>query len=189
MRRDYQITSARPHDIHLLPAIELAAGVLLRGHAPLAVLTETTSVREFRAAQRAARLWVALKGDTPVGFAQAEVLGSHEAHLKEIDVHPTHGRRGLGARLVAAVCDWAARSGYQGVTLTTFRDIPWNMPFYARLGFEAVPASELTAELHRVVEDETRRGLDPVRRVVMRRLGSTNLEAPNRWAGICEPNL
>jgi GNAT superfamily N-acetyltransferase len=123
---------------------------------------------------------VALTGDTPVGFSQAEVLSSHEAHLKEIDVHPTHGRRGLGTRLVAAVCEWAARSGYPAVTLTTFRDVPWNMPFYARLGFQVVPVCELSAELRQVVEDETRRGLDPIRRVVMRRLGATNLgEASN----------
>lgn len=178
MQPHYQITGARRQDLHLLPAIELAAAVLLNGHAPASILCETTSDREFIAAHRAGRLWVALNGDTPVGFSQAEVLSSHEAHLKEIDVHPTHGRRGLGARLVAAVCEWAARAGYPTVTLTTFRDVAWNMPFYARLGFEVVPAGELSAELLHVVEDETRRGLDPLRRVVMRRLGAINLEKP-----------
>lgn len=183
MQPHYQITGTRRQDLHLLPAIELAAAVLLNGHAPVSVLCETTSDGEFRAAQRAGRLWVALNGDTPVGFSQAEVLSSREAHLKEIDVHPTHGRRGLGTRLVAAVCEWAARAGYRAVTLTTFRDVPWNMPFYASLGFEVVPVCELAGELLNVVEDETRRGLDPLRRVVMRRLGAINLEnqlAPDR---------
>ena len=116
----YQITGSRRQDLHLLPAIELAAAVLLNGHAPASVLSETTSEREFRAAERAGRLWVALIGDTPVGFSQAEVLSSHEAHLKEIDVHPAHEQRGLGTRLVAGVCGWAARSGYPAVTLTRF---------------------------------------------------------------------
>ena len=49
------------------------------------------------------------------------------------------------------------------------RDVPWNMPFYARLGFGIVPRMQLSAALSAIVEDETRRGLDPARRVVMRR--------------------
>jgi len=164
----YKIICARPQDIRWLPAIELAAAALLKGHAPVSVLTETTSEQEFRKAQAEGRLWVVLAGKIPVGFAHAELLGPHEVHLKEIDVHPDHGRRGLGTRLVVTVCEWATRCGYPEVTLTTFRDVPWNMPFYAGLGFEAVPTNELSAELVPIVADETRRGLDPTRRVVMR---------------------
>jgi hypothetical protein len=43
------------------------------------------------------------------------------------------------------------------------------MPFYARLGFTVVPAALLTPALRAIVDDETRRGLDPNRRVVMKR--------------------
>ena len=165
----YSIVNARQQDLCWLPGIELAAAALLLGHAPESVLKETTAEQDFRAAQAQGRLWVALAGDAPVGFAQVEVFGSRAAHLEEIDVHPAHGRRGLGTRLVVAVCEWAARSGYRELTLTTFRDIPWNMPFYARLGFQEVPTEQLSSDLMAVVRDETRRGLDPARRVVMRR--------------------
>jgi hypothetical protein len=68
-----------------------------------------------------------------------------------------------------AVCEWAASAGYREVTLTTFRDVPFNMPFYARMGFEVIPPGELSSVLRLVVQDETHRGLDPARRVVMRR--------------------
>jgi len=169
MQPIYDIACARPQDLHLLPAIELAAAALLKGHAPESVLSETTNEQDFREAQAEGRLWVVLTREIPIGFAHVEVLGPHGVHLKEIDVHPDHGRRGLGTRLVVTVCEWAARSGYPEVTLTTFRDVPWNMPFYAGLGFEVVPTSELSAELVHVVAAETRRGLDPARRVVMRR--------------------
>lgn len=165
----YTITAARPNDLPLLPAIELAAAKLLAGHAPDAVLNETTSQEELKGAQRHGRLWVALADGVPVGFAHVEVLEPTVAHLEEIDVHPAHGRRGLGRRLVMAVCAWAADHGYRSVTLTTFRDVPWNMPFYARLGFEVIPSEELSPALRSVVQDETRRGLDPTRRVAMRR--------------------
>ena len=59
--------------------------------------------------------------------------------------------------------------GYASVTLTTFRDVSWNMPFYAKLGFSVVPPHTLSAGLRAVVDDETRRGLDSSRRVVMKR--------------------
>src|SRR5262249_28842442 len=120
-------------------------------------------------AQRDGHLWVALLDDVAVGFAHVELLEGDAAHLEEIDVHPAHGRRGLGTRLVLHVCDWAADNGIGSVTLTTFRDVAWNMPFYARLGFEVVPHAQLSPALRAIVEDETRRGLDPARRVVMRR--------------------
>ena len=68
-------------------------------------------------------------------------------HLEEIDVHPDHSRRGVGTRLVLHVCEWAAGQEYQLVTLTTFRDVAWNMPWYARLGFAVVPPERLSTGL------------------------------------------
>ena len=172
----YRIAAARPCDLPLLPAIELAAATLLAGHAPASVLAETTSQADLENAQQRGHLWVALADGVPVGFAHIEVLAPGIAHLEEVDVHPEHGRRGLGRRLVLAACQWAATNGYSWVTLTTFREVPWNMPFYARLGFEEIPPEELTPALLSVVDDETRRGLDPSRRVAMRR--PCVLEAP-----------
>ncbi len=168
MTNPYRILNARPHDVSSLADIERAAAMLLVDHVPASILDEATSEHELQEAQADGRLWVALSDDTPVGFAHAKILGG-VAHLAEIDVHPDHGRRGLGTRLVAAVCDWASRSGHAAVTLTTFRDVPWNMPFYARMGFEEIPPRELSADLLAVLEDEARRGLDPARRVAMRR--------------------
>jgi GNAT superfamily N-acetyltransferase len=106
-----------------------------------------------------------------VGFAHVELVERDAVHLEEIDVHPDHGRRGLGARLIRHLCHWAAGKGYDAVTLTTFRDVPWNFPFYTRLGFEVVPPEQVSASLREIVEDEARRGLDPLRRVVMKRSG------------------
>jgi GNAT superfamily N-acetyltransferase len=160
-----------------LPAIELAAATLLAGHAPAAVLAETTSQADLENAQQRGHLWVALADSVPVGFAHIEVLAPGIAHLEEVDVHPEHGRRGLGKRLVLAACQWAATNGYSWVTLTTFRDAPWNMPFYARLGFQEIPPEELIAALLSIVDDETRRGLDPNRRVAMRRPCAPNAPA------------
>jgi GNAT superfamily N-acetyltransferase len=166
---DYQITLARPKDVPLLPAIELAAGRLYAGHAPEEALTETMSAEAHADAQRLGHLWVALLNDAPVAFAHVRVIEATAAHLEELDVHPEHGRRGLGTRLVMTVCAWAAARGFQSVTLTTFRDIAWNMPFYARLGFEVIPPGELRPALVSLVEDEARRSRVSLIRVAMQR--------------------
>lgn len=165
----YTIGLARRDDLALIPAIELAAARLLSGHAPESVLAEATAAADLDRYCREGRLWVARAGDCPVGFASVELLEPHVAHLDELDVHPDHGRRGLGRRLVAAVCDWAVRAGFEAVTLSTFRDVPWNMPFYAKIGFDVFPTAALSAALVSVVDEEARRGLDTQRRVVMRR--------------------
>jgi ribosomal protein S18 acetylase RimI-like enzyme len=109
-----------------------------------------------------------------VGFAHVELIEPDAAHLEEIDVHPDHGRRGLGTQLVSAVCEWAAKQGYGSVTLTTFRDVPWNMPFYARLGFQVIRSDQLSPALAVVIADEARRGLPTASRVAMRRMTPPN---------------
>jgi predicted N-acetyltransferase YhbS len=113
------------------------------------------------------------------------LLGDGSPHLEEIDVHPRHARRGVGTALVRSACEWAARSGHAQLTLTTFRALSWNMPFYQRLGFEEIPTEDLGPDLAAVVADEAARGLDPGRRVVMRR----RLHGPRRApAGEREPH-
>jgi GNAT superfamily N-acetyltransferase len=51
-----------------------------------------------------------------------------------MDVLPEHAGQGLGAALIEAVCSWAHTRGFDAVTLSTFRDVPWNAPFYTRHG-------------------------------------------------------
>jgi GNAT superfamily N-acetyltransferase len=170
----YRVAAARPNDLSQLPAIELAASRLFDGYGLDDVPFQPTGQDGLRQAQHDGRLWVVLTHEAPVGFALVEVIEPGSAHLEELDVHPDHGRRGLGTRLVTHVSHWATTGGYRSVTLTTFRDIPWNMPFYARLGFEVLPGEALSPALRAVVEHERRRGLDPARRVVMRQLCAGN---------------
>ena len=165
----YRIIPARPQDVQPLPAIELAAARLFVGHASETVLTQTTSQEDHEEAQRHGLLWAALFDDAPVGFAHVDLLEPGSAHLEELDVHPDHGRRGLGTRLVMVVCQWAASEGFLTVTLTTYRDVSWNMPFYARLGFEEIPPADISPALVSRMEDEARRGVDPAKRVAMQR--------------------
>ena len=167
MGSGYSITTATPEHLEALPDIELAAAAMFEGYVVAWVPQDNTPLSKFRSAQRKGRLWVALFGETPVGFALVEMLAEDLPHLEEIDVTPAHGRRGLGTALVHTVLEWVVSAGYQQMTLATFRSVPWNMPFYARLGFVELPTHELRPEVEAVVRGEADRGLDRDQRVVM----------------------
>jgi len=126
-----------------------------------------TPLRHFERARREGILWVARDSEgAPVGFALVQRLGA-DFHLEELDVLPEHGRRGLGTALVHRVCEWAERGG-ASVTLCTFREVPWNAPFYKRLGFTPLGPEDLTPALAGRMREETARGLPPEHRVAMR---------------------
>lgn len=166
----YRIRKARPDEYERLRQIEEAAGALFHQVGLGAIVDgDATSVEDFALCAAEGLLWVAVDAaDEAVGFAFVEMVGG-QPHLDELDVDPEHGRRGIGARLVHAVVEWADAAGYDGVTLTTFRDVPWNQPFYERLDFVALGADELTPELRDLVALEERRGLPAELRVVMLR--------------------
>ena len=105
-------------------------------------------------------VWVAIGAEgVPVAFiAVGDVDGV--THIHQVSVHPSHARQGIGAALIEHV----TRPG-RAVTLTTFRDVPWNQPYYERLGFRVV--TEVSPGLAEIVRREASAGLDPASRVVM----------------------
>ncbi|HEX7078003.1 MAG TPA: GNAT family N-acetyltransferase [Candidatus Eisenbacteria bacterium] len=169
MRSGYRVELAQVSHAGALPAIELAAATLFpEEDLPASLREQAIPVSMYREAAEAGRLWVAVaESGEPVGFAIVTIVDGC-AHVFELDVHPAHGRRGLGTRLLRAVADWAAARGYPAVTLTTFRHLPWNAPFYARFGFREIPEARLGPELRALFEQEVARGLERTKRVVMR---------------------
>ena len=105
--------------------------------------------------------------DPPVGYIRLELLDG-QPHIEGLSVRPKEMRRGIGTALVNAACQWATEQGYREITLCTFGDVPWNGPFYARLGFTEIPAP--SPALRALRQREVRLGLDGMgRRCVMRR--------------------
>jgi catechol 2,3-dioxygenase-like lactoylglutathione lyase family enzyme len=115
------------------------------------------------------QVWVACDShDMPVGMVIASVR-DETAHIEELDVLPAYGRRGLGTLLLDMVCAWAQAQGHPAVTLSTFRDVPWNGLFYSKNGFRALQPSEWTSGMRAIRENETQHGLRAEVRVFMRR--------------------
>jgi GNAT superfamily N-acetyltransferase len=161
----YSIRRATPADHTALSTIERAAAEMFR-HTPHPQMADAPLACEHLGAGD--EVWVVVDAqDQPVGFAIVRAA-SAVWHLQEIDVHPAHARRGLGAQLIAAIAHEAAAQGVPALTLSTCDDIPWNAPYYARLGFRALSSAELSAELRAVRCVEAAAGLPMQHRVCMR---------------------
>jgi GNAT superfamily N-acetyltransferase len=100
---------------------------------------------------------VLVTGDPPVGFVAVELVDGLP-HLWQLAVLPDHGRQGLGRALVEAACAWARNRRFPAITLTTYRDVAWNGPFYESLGFVAM--DDLTPGLVAIREAERAMGDD-----------------------------
>lgn len=106
----------------------------------------------------------------PVGFSvAAEAFGVFYLHLLSVD--PAHGARGIGAALLEANVARARWAYHNAIALSTFRNVPFNAPFYARHGFVEVDLDAVDAELRaQFVEEVPKDILPSTRCLMMRRL-------------------
>ncbi|MGB3694685.1 MAG: GNAT family N-acetyltransferase [Spirulinaceae cyanobacterium] len=164
----YNIVSAQPHHLNNLPIISLAAtAIFSEADIPAHLRQETIPLSTFAKAQKEGLLWVAVEEEyhEVVGFALlSQVLGY--THLKELSVHPQHGRRGVGTSLIKSAIAWAKAQDIPTMTLTTFSHLPWNAPFYQKLGFKIIPEAELNPQLREIWQQEAE-NFDKSKRVVM----------------------
>jgi len=144
--RSFDITRADGADIARLVEIDRAASTLFREtgligedalgeHVPADTLDAAIAAREVLAMRHR---WT---GEA-VGFALTSGRGD-TLYLDQVSVHPDHGRQGLGEKLVRRVIADAKERGLKTVTLSTFRDLPWNGPFYRKLGFREIKRDRL----------------------------------------------
>jgi GNAT superfamily N-acetyltransferase len=168
---DHAVRPARARDLPLLAAIEDAGVPMFE--AVLGDLTGDALASPAASGQDRAKEpgFILVAGDPAIGFAHVRDLESH-AHLDQISVHPDHARRGVGAALVEAAAERATLKGHGSLTLTTYADIPWNAPFYARHGFVELADDEpRTAAQLAISEHEQELGLERHgRRIWMRRV-------------------
>lgn len=157
------------HELPELREIERRAGRVF-ADVGLAVVAddEPPPVEALSGHLGAGTIWVAVADGHPVAYATASEVDG-EGHLDQVSVDPEYSRRGIGRDLIERVCGWAAAQGLPAVTLTTYRDLPWNGPLYVRYGFEPLSDDELGAQLREIRAGERARGLDVQPRVAMRR--------------------
>ncbi|WP_336054445.1 GNAT family N-acetyltransferase [Streptomyces sp. CA2R101] len=180
------IHAPSPAELPTLRSIELAAGAAFHELGMTAIAdAEPPSLAQLTAFQRAGRALAAYEepGGTaatdgtgqPLGYGTGHPLGfllwepvDGCTHIEQVSVHPQHAHRRIGQALI----DRAEREGSPAprpLTLTTFAEVPWNAPYYARIGFRILSDAELTPGLRAIRAHEATLGLDRWPRVCMRR--------------------
>lgn len=156
-----RIRLARESELERLRDIELAADAAFAEIGMVGLATDgPRAVETLAPYERAGRAWVqADDDDRPVGFLIADIVDD-AVHIEQVSIDPAFARRHLGRDLIEHVASWARSNGHVALTLTTFTDVPWNGPYYARCGFRFLAQEEQTPGLRRIRAEEAARGLD-----------------------------
>lgn len=159
------IRAAVTADLPLLQNIERAAGEAFRTIGmPEIADDEPLSPAELEAYRAGGRAWVHELDGEPVAYLLMDVLDGN-FHIEQVTVHPHAAGRGLGRELIRHLGEAASAQGAPALTLTTFAEVPWNAPYYQRLGFSVM--DDAGPELLKVRQNEAARGLDRWPRVCL----------------------
>ena len=156
-------------DCRHLPAIEQSAAQAFRGDPALAWLADEAPISGEHHAELLDRGigLVAVDGSGRLcGFVASERHGA-DLHVVELSVHADWQRRGIGRMLLSALAEEARGEGIAQLTLTTFRDLAWNGPFYRSSGFNELAEGAHCARLASLLAAEAEHGLPRGRRCAM----------------------
>ena len=148
-------------DAVFLPGLEQSAGELFRTLPELGWIADEPigSVEEFLPFIAAGMVWLVDDAEAGViGELRGELAGD-VLHIVELAVAQNFQRRGFGRALIDFAAAWARNRGLRALTLTTFRHVAWNGPFYARYGFVELAPAESDERLSAIVRAEEGRGL------------------------------
>ncbi|BBH46154.1 GNAT family N-acetyltransferase [Pseudomonas sp. KU43P] len=156
------VRPARHEDVPQLMAIERSAARAFAQRPERAWLAqgEVLAVDAHRMFIETACSWVAENAQGELlGFICARLEG-RALHIEELSVRLEAQGQGVGRRLLDEAVAVARRRCLQQLTLTTFADVPWNAPFYARYGFELMASEQLSPRLSAVLASERAHGLE-----------------------------
>lgn len=159
----YRVRPGRAGDAPLLGDIERAAAQRFAGIGLDRIAQgRPTSAAEYLEAVAEGFLWVVeTAAGAPAGLALAGRVDG-QGYLAEVAVHPDHAGQRLAARLISEVERQAAAEGCRRLFLTTFDVVPWNRPYYEKLGFAVLPEAQAGAGLRAIRAGERKRGLDRI---------------------------
>lgn len=142
---DVTIRPAHPDELSEIVGIEAAADESFASFDPPEPL-EHGELVDYQPACDDGRVLVAVADGHIAGFVRIEYMDAHP-HVEQVSVHPSYAGRHIGASLMAAAEQWALDNGHHTMTLTTFSNIPWNAPYYERLGWATLADADQGPEL------------------------------------------
>jgi ribosomal protein S18 acetylase RimI-like enzyme len=146
----------RPASVADIPAIievELSAGQLFAGTHMNWAVGDVSDPDELISPIEDGNVWVAEEGGQIAGYLCGEALDGH-FHIEEVSVSSAFQRRGVGRMLIEFTAVEGRRRGCLALSLTTDRTLPWNAPYYARIGFRVLGPEEISPSLAREISSK-----------------------------------
>lgn len=174
---DVLIRTAKETDYLLLPDVEVDAAQAFRDFGlDEPADYEPASATSYLNLPKNSAVFVADHQDRMViGFVTLMPVDG-QAYLKEVSVRRAFAGQGVGRQLIASAISWARQNLYQQMTLTTFADLPFNAPFYRKIGFSTFDPDQNWPELRAIRDHERKGGLELRPRVAM--IKSLQRQAP-----------
>lgn len=168
---NFSIRKARSEDIPLLGPVERSAAEIFRTVNLGSLADDETTVAPSILATMvdSNHLLVAVnESDQPIGFVGGMDIDGN-FHIVEISVAQAVQGKGVGSALMAEMTRQVKEEKFMVMTLTTYRNVAWNGPWYKKLGFQEVTAEEMGKEYLKIWDVESQHGHDMASRCVMRK--------------------
>jgi N-acetylglutamate synthase-like GNAT family acetyltransferase len=147
------LRAATQDDLAAMAEISVEARSRYRTMSSFAYVAETPAIAECRYLESCAIVAVT-PAQTVLGFALSRPLDG----LLLLDNISTSSRcrgQGFGKRLLDAVLKQATTEHYPAVVLTTFREPPWNGPWFRKFGFEPMLDHLIGPALRALIEHQS----------------------------------
>lgn len=129
---------------------------------------DTVGADDLLAALNNGWLLAAAADQSPIaGFVMASLRGKG-LYIDQVSVDPAYGRKGIGRALMLHIESIAMNRGCREITLSTFRELPWNAPFYATLGYRPLKRRDLEPFML-TIEEAQKPFMDVTKRTFMRK--------------------
>lgn len=163
----FSVRLASPQDILHLEGIERSAATAFSIYPEYSPDWPTVPQEKLQAMAKDKKLWVAVSEENkPIGFAGCRDM-DNILYVHEISVSADCQKQGIGRKLMDTILSFASLEQYDGVGLTTSRDVPWNMPFYKTLGFSEMTDQIEQPMLWEQLQHEIKDGANPRTRCTM----------------------
>ncbi|KAI0995685.1 hypothetical protein K3495_g12495 [Podosphaera aphanis] len=160
--QSYSIRRGKTSDIPLLKRVERSAGNRFRTVGLDSVADcNTLDPERLTRMSDANHLWVGVNSSGPIGFLCGEELDGN-FHIVQISVSYECQGRGVGKNLMSTMLEQiTSERSFKSVTLTAFRNLSWNGPWYSKMGFgEVHPRLMGTAYDYILETEEAKHGFD-----------------------------
>jgi GNAT superfamily N-acetyltransferase len=155
-------------DIPVLQQIESRASKSFASIGMLGIASDEPSSAEVLQDRISTEQLLVVQLAAPVGFVYFKVVEKY-AYIEEISVDPDHAGHRYAALLLDAIARTASSFAFEALLLSTFKSVPWNAPYYRRLGFIEIPDAKMSSSMFGIRQEHANRGLDESKRVFMQK--------------------